>query len=76
MQLVLGAIPIFYLSIFKLHEGVGKRWEGTMRQFLWKFLDSGKVGNGTCISRKGICMLVKPFFGWRGVPRLVMLHLF
>ena len=33
---VLAAIPIFYLSVFKLHIGVGKRLEGLMRRFLWK----------------------------------------
>ena len=33
---VLVAILIFYLSIFKLSIGVGKRLEGLMRRFLWK----------------------------------------
>ena len=39
-QLVLAAIPIFQLSLYKLPIGVGKRTEGLMRRFLWKGSES------------------------------------
>ena len=40
---VLSAIPIFYLSVFKVPMGVSKQLEGLMRRFFWRGI---RVGEG------------------------------
>ena len=47
LRLALLTIPIFYLSIFRLLIGVGRRLDGLTRNFFWKGL--GLVGGGMAL---------------------------
>ena len=47
LQLVLSAIPIFYLFVFRLPAGVGRRLDGLLRNFFWEV--SGSAGGGMAL---------------------------
>ena len=56
---VLTAIPIFYLYVFKLPIGVGKRLESLMRQFMWKGSGPGQRRGQAMVSWDIVCGPIK-----------------
>ena len=63
----LSAIPIFYLSIFRLPKGVGRRLDGLMRKFFRK--GSGSAGGGMALVQ--LDMVCRPTsYGSLGVLHL------
>ena len=53
------ASSLFYLSIFKLPIGVGKRLEGLMRRFLWKGTGLGQRRGQAMVSWEIACKPIK-----------------
>ena len=55
LRSVLTAIPIFYLSVYKLPIGVGKRLEGLIRRFLWNKSGSEQGTGQALVSWEVVC---------------------
>ena len=54
MRSVLAAIPIFYLSVYKLPIDVWRRLDGLMRHFLWKGFGSEQRRGQELVSRDNV----------------------
>ena len=52
---ILAAIPIFYLLVYKLPIGVGKRLEGLMRRFLWNGSGTKQLNGQALVSWEVVC---------------------
>ena len=55
LRSILTAIPIFYLSVYKLPIEVGKRLEGLMRIFVWNKSGSKQRNGQVLVSWEVVC---------------------
>ena len=52
---VLSTVPIFYLSVFSIPEGIQKRLDGVMRKFVWSGPDQIATGGPALITWNTAC---------------------
>ena len=58
LKTVLAAIPIYYMSMFKMLAGVRRRLKKTMRSFLWRGSQPKKSRGAALVALTTVCRRV------------------